>query len=215
MFITFAGPEGAGKTTIMAKMFELISASDKDGIIVTHEPGGTPVGDQIRTIALGYEMDPITELLLYNAARRELVERVIFPALMSGKIVLCDRYAHCTVAYQGYGRGVPLELIREANKLATRDLQPNITFLLDIDPEISLARKIIEESNRFEAEDLDFHRRVRQGYLDQAAQNQTWVVIDASQSKEDVFYDVCRGYSEFLANKIEQYIANVPGTFAG
>ena len=154
--------------------------------ILTQEPGGTPLGHEIRRWLKGKgEIDSPTELLLFNASRAQLVSQVIRPALEGGTVVICDRFAGSTVAYQGYGRGVDLSLIEAANKIATQGLYPNIIVLLDIDAEQGLARKRLKD--RFEREDLAFHQRVREGYLKMAAaEPERWLVVDASLPQKEV-----------------------------
>jgi dTMP kinase len=195
LFITFEGGEGSGKSTqaeALAKKLEGAGAS----VVLTHEPGGTPLGDGIRTLLKGESkgtkgksakesIDPQTELLLFNAARAMLVSQVIRPALESGSVVICDRFYHSTIAYQGHGRGLDLDLIDTFNKAATGSLKPNLTVLLDIDAKQGLKRKKLQD--RFEREDLDFHQRVRQSYLGMAQEDpQRWLVVNASLPKQEV-----------------------------
>ncbi|RME90344.1 MAG: dTMP kinase [Anaerolineae bacterium] len=190
MFITFEGPEGSGKTSHISSLADWLEERGHR-VLTTREPGGTPIGEQIRAVLhdlRNTEMHPRTETLLYQAARAQIVEQVIRPKLAEGYIVLCDRYADSTLAYQGYGHGQDLNVVRALIRYATGGLTPNLTLLLDVDVETGLKRKDREgEWNRLEAYDLDFHRRVRRGYLELArAEPGRWVVVDASQPWETV-----------------------------
>lgn len=190
MFITFEGPDGSGKTSQVAALAEFLVGQGFN-VLVTREPGGTAIGDQIRAILsdLGNsEMNPRTETLLFLAARAQIVEQVILPALAEGTIVLCDRYADSTLAYQGYGHQKNLDQIQTLLDFATGGLKPALTLLLDVDVEVGLQRRASGgQWNRLDAYDLDFHRRVRQGYHQLVqADPQRWVVIDAGQSPEQV-----------------------------
>lgn len=185
MFITFEGPEGGGKTTQIGLLRQWLEAHNVR-VLQLREPGGTSVGDRIRSILLDREsaIESAAELLLYSASRAQLVAQVIRPNLAAGTIVLCDRYADSTVAYQGYGRSLPLAALREITAFATDNLKPDLTFFLDIDPTQGLARRHNsgEPLDRMDAQTLDFHRRVRQGYLAlMAAEPGRWIRIDADQ----------------------------------
>ncbi|WP_299026973.1 dTMP kinase [uncultured Thermanaerothrix sp.] len=185
MFITLEGPEGSGKTTQAQELAKFLRQQGYT-VLATREPGGTSIGDQVRAILTDLQnaaMHPRTEILLFLAARAQLVEEVIRPALAQGHVVLCDRYADSTLAYQGYGHGVNLETLRALLAFATGGLVPDLTLLLDIDPEVGLQRRRrAGQWNRLDAYDLDFHRRVRQGYLELARQEpHRWYVVDASQ----------------------------------
>ncbi|MFC6591255.1 dTMP kinase [Deinococcus lacus] len=155
--------------------------------LVTKEPGGTPAGEGIRALLLDPDLDiePVAEVLLYSASRAQLVSAVLRPALQRGETVLCDRYTDSTLAYQGYGRGLPLEWLREMTKAATGGLTPDLTVLLDLDPALGLQRAARRSAaDRLEAESLDFHNRVRAGFLNLAAQQpQRWLVLDAAQDE--------------------------------
>lgn len=190
MFITLEGPEGGGKTTQINALAEFLRAAGRQTLTL-REPGGTPISEQVRAILMNLgntAMHPRSEILLFLAARAQLVEEVIRPALAQGKVILCDRYADSTLAYQGYGHGVELDVLRRLLDFATGGLQPDLTFLLDIDPLEGLRRKqAASEWNRLDAYDADFHHRVRQGYRQLAAADpQRWVVVDASQPAEAV-----------------------------
>ncbi|MBE2196828.1 MAG: dTMP kinase [Anaerolinea sp.] len=185
VFITFEGPEGGGKTTQITELAHWLTAQGLS-VRATREPGGTPVGDQIRGVLLRPEnqMHAATEFLLYSASRAQLVNTLIRPHLERGGIVLCDRYADSTLAYQGYGRGLDVSTLHMITQFATGGLIPDLTLFLDIDPEIGLKRREHsgEGLNRLDAEALDFHRRVRSGYLTlMNADPERWIRIDADQ----------------------------------
>ena len=187
MFITFEGPDGSGKTLQMKPTAEFLR---KQGYIVhlAREPGGTDIGDQVRDILMKMEntsMLPRTETLLFCAARAQLVEEIIQPHLKKGEVVLLDRYADSTLAYQGYGHENDIDLIKKVLAFATGGLAPDFTFLFDLDPEIGLQRRQNGggEWNRMDAYQLQYHRRVRQGYIAMARENPVrWQIIDANQS---------------------------------
>jgi len=164
-FITIEGPEGSGKSTLTEGILRFFREKGFD-VVYTREPGGTPVGEQIRGIILNNieRMDSFTEVFLFLAARRENVVRNILPALREGKVVVCDRYTDSTIAYQGYGRGLPIKLLRRLNKLATAGIKPDITLFVDVDPKIGFQRINGKELDRIEREDIRFHERVREGY---------------------------------------------------
>jgi len=190
MFITFEGPEGSGKTTQIKALQAHLQALGM-GVCTTREPGGTVISDQVRAILTSLEntaMHPRTEILLFLAARAQLVEEVIRPQLRAGNVVISDRYADSTLAYQGYGHGYDLDRLRLLLEFATDGLWPDLTLLLDIDPAIGLARKRRGgEWNRLDAYAEAFHQRVRAGYLELAARDpQRWVIIDASRPCEEV-----------------------------
>jgi dTMP kinase len=192
MFITLEGPEGSGKTSQIPPLVEFLN-SEGVNLLSTREPGGTAIGDQVRSILMSMEnqaMHPRTEILLFCAARAQIVEQVIRPELAQGRVVLCDRYADSTLAYQGYGHGLDLVFLRSLLDFTTGSLWPDLTILMDVDVEIGLQRKQNcqgGEWNRLDAYALAFHRRVRQGYLEMARQQPgRWVVIDASQPREVV-----------------------------
>jgi dTMP kinase len=196
MFITFEGPEGSGKSTQLQRLRDWFRATGR-ACVVTKEPGGTPISDRIRAILLDSAaagMDATTELLLYAASRRQHVVEVIRPAVERGLPVFCDRYTDATVAYQGYGRLLDLGRLETLNHWATDGLRPDLTLLFDIDEQTGLARAHARNStmtvdeSRLEAEDLRFHRRVREGYLAlAAAEPRRFATIDAHGSIEEVF----------------------------
>jgi len=177
-FITFEGIEGSGKSTQIRLLFEYLRARDVD-VMITREPGGTVIGERVRSILLdptAKGLIPRAELLLYAAARIQHIEEVIQPAIDAGKVVLCDRFIDATVAYQGHGRGISLAEVKVVNSLVAVDLRPDLTILLDLPVETGLKRArernqadAASATSRFEEEDLVFHRRVREGYLEVAA----------------------------------------------
>jgi dTMP kinase len=195
-FVTFEGPEGAGKTTQAERLLNVLLSQGGDAILV-REPGGTPAGEHIRRLLLDADPDTVpisarTDALLFNAARAELVGEVILPALARGRMVICSRFADSTLAYQGYGMGLPLDDLRGIEAFATRGFRPDLTILLDVPVEVGLARKRGVEETRFEASfDVEFHRRVRAGFLALAAgEPGRFVVIDGQRAASAVFADV-------------------------
>ena len=191
-FITIEGPDGAGKTTQAQRLAAYLRVAGQ-AVHETREPGGTWLGERLRELLLARtdstsRTDPLTDALLFNAARRQLVTEVIAPALEAGQTVVCARFADSTLAYQGYGAGVPLDDLRALASAATGGLSPDLTILLDLPVEAGLARKAPGDVTRFEAEfDLDFHRRVREGFLALAvASPSRFAVIDASRPADDV-----------------------------
>ncbi|CCH47728.1 dTMP kinase [Pseudodesulfovibrio piezophilus] len=201
MFITFEGIEGTGKTTQIAKVEKYLTSLGKD-VLLTLEPGGSRVGQELRKMLLHVEnqdITPQTELFLYLADRAQHVSQIIRPNLAAGKVVLCDRFADSTIVYQGFGRGLDTKVLQQLNDVAVDGLWPDLTILLDIDPEVGLQRansRNLEENKtneegRFEAEHISFHKRIREGYLTWAALNRDRVkVADASASPEKVFEQI-------------------------
>lgn len=190
MFITLEGPEGSGKTSQLPILADYLRAAGFT-VLTTREPGGTFIGNQIRAVLTNMEntaMQPRTETLLFLAARAQLVEEVIRPALARDEIVLSDRYADSTLAYQGYGHGVDLATLRALLTFATGGLRPDLTLLLDVESAAGLRRKTSSgEWNRLDAYTLAFHQRVRKGYLQLAADEPArWQIVDASQSADVV-----------------------------
>jgi dTMP kinase len=191
VFITLEGPEGSGKTSHVPPLLQHLKERGW-AVFPTREPGGTSIGEQIRRVIhdlKNEEMHPRAETLLYQAARAQIVEEVIRPHLAAGEVVISDRYDDSTIAYQGYGHQQDLEQVRMLVKYATGGLVPDLTVLLDVDVEIGLRRKTQNGSewNRLDAYTIEFHQRVRQGYLQMAKQEpQRWVVIDAGQEWQKV-----------------------------
>lgn len=190
-FLSVEGPDGAGKTSQVERLRERAVAAGFE-IVATREPGGTAAGERIREILLGASLaaplDPRTDALLFNAARAQLVVEVIRPALERGALVISTRFADSTLAYQGYGAGLPLDELRALERVATGGLKPHLTILLDVEVDVGLARKSGHEITRFEAEfDSGFHRRVRDGFLAlAAAEPARFAVVDAARSPDEV-----------------------------
>lgn len=201
IFITFEGGEGCGKSTQQRLLARRLEAA---GLTVRslREPGGTIVGEAVRSVLLDPEhsgLDATAEVLLYEAARAQLVAEVIEPALEAGEIVLCDRYFDSSTAYQGHARGLPLDQIESLNRIATGGLLPDRTLLLDIDAVLGIQRATSNGADRLEAEDIAFHERVRAGFLQIAAENSDRVrVIDASGEVEDVAVRVADAVTDLL-----------------
>jgi len=205
IFISFEGIEGTGKT-IQAKL--LCEYLTKKGykVILTEEPGGTRIGLKLRDLLLSAEnreITPVTELLLYNASRAQHIKEVILPALKGGSIVITDRFSDSTVAYQGFGRGIDLRLIDFIEKIVTEGLSTNITILLDLDVETGLMRnRNINKTDRLELEDVEFHKRVKGGYLAIAAKEPERIkLIDASRSIEQLHNKIVSVVEDFIATK--------------
>lgn len=195
MFITFEGPEGSGKTTQIRALDNYLRGLGYD-VVLTREPGGTAIGDQIRRVLLdpaNQEMLPEAEILLFSASRAQLVGQLVRPALERGAIVISDRFADSTMAYQGYGRGLDLGSLQMITRFATTGLTPDLTVYLDIDVEEGLRRKRMagqqdsDAWNRLDQQALDFYDRVRRGYLALAkAEPERWLVIDAARPRDVV-----------------------------
>lgn len=206
MFITIEGPDGGGKTTQIGLLYRALVTAGF-GVLLTREPGGTDIGDQIRQVlhdVQNQEMVATTEILLYSASRAQLVSQVIRPALSKGQIVLCDRYADSTMAYQGYGRGLDRTALEAITRFATGGLKPDLTLLLDLEPEIGLGRRKMGggEWNRMDQQALDFYRRTRGGYLAlAAAEPERWVRIDASGTVEEVAAELQRVVEKALKQR--------------
>jgi dTMP kinase len=201
-FISFEGPDGAGKTTQLRLLTTRLEAAGRQ-VLCTREPGGTPLGEQLRALILPREdttNDPVAELLLLNAARAQLVSQVIRPALANGTVVLADRYADATLAYQGYGRGGDLAELRTIIAIATRGLQPDRTILLDLPIDASLHRLTARGAdNFFDRMGPEFRQRVRDGFLELAqAEPQRWVVIDGSLPVDEVAQRIWGGVESIL-----------------
>jgi dTMP kinase len=200
-FVSFEGIEGCGKTTQIALLSDVLT-SRKTPHSVTREPGGTAVGEGIRKILLHSETIHLTaaaELLLFYASRSQNILEKIEPSLAKGEVVICDRFYHASMAYQGYGRGIPIEFIEKLTDLVCGQQRPEITILLDIEPEIGLARararnsKRAEDEGRFEMEEIPFYTRIRNGYLELARRERNRIhVVAANRSIEAVHQDVLK-----------------------
>jgi len=200
LFITFEGGEGSGKSSQARALYRRLLKLAIP-VLLTHEPGGTTPGNRIgRWLKWAQDnISPLTELLLFNASRSQLVAEVIRPSLSNGRTVICDRYADSTTVYQSYGRGLNPEMVKEVNRAATQGLLPDLTVLLDMAVEAGLDRKQAARRDRFEREDIAFHRRVREGYLELAAKEpQRWLVVDAAQSKERIALIIWQRVSQLL-----------------
>ena len=195
MFITFEGPEGSGKSTQIRLLADYLRLNGYR-VDTLREPGGTSIGDQIRGVlhdTANTDMVPMTEVMLYSASRAQLVAACIRPALSEGRIVLCDRFADSTLAYQGYGRGLDMGVLATLTAFATGSLRPDLTILRDMDVRHGLSRRRDEgqEMNRLDLEAVSFHERVREGYHVLAAADPTrWVTLDADQPVSSVAADV-------------------------
>ncbi len=188
LFITFEGPEGAGKSTQVKHLKASLEAAGHS-VLATREPGGTPLGDRLRQIVLlepDVPITPVAEFLIYSASRAQIVHDVIRPALNDGRVVIVDRYADSSLAYQGYGRGLNMPWLKEVTWEATGGLRPDITILLDLEPEIGLRRAAQTGSlDRLERADLSFHHRVRNGFLELAnAEPERFLVLNALEQPD-------------------------------
>ena len=209
MFITLEGIEGSGKTTQIDRLAALFNDRGMEWV-TTRQPGGTVIGENIRSILLNPVNDtiaPMTELLLNLADRAQHINEVIRPALAAGKTILCDRYFDATVVYQGFARGLSVDLLLELHRILFDNLKPDVTLLLDLDPQQGLERAWQQLNSgqraggesRFEYEALAFHEKVRAGYLDLAGlEPQRFRIIDAAQSPDQVFAEICTTLSPFL-----------------
>ena len=196
LFVTVEGTDGCGKTTQIRNIIDHLSSLGCR-VVLTREPGGTRISENIRSIILDptfTEMHSITELMLYSAARAQLVEQVIKPSIAKSETVICDRYIDSFYAYQGYGRGLDMDMLKKITSLAIDDMIPDITIFLDLDPEIGLRRRMnAANGDRIENEQIEFHRRVYDGYKQLAREIPDRIkFIDASRSVEEVWHDVRR-----------------------
>ena len=198
-FIVFEGGEGAGKSTQETALAQWLEERGMS-VVRTREPGGTPAGEAIRTILLSNDYVGLTdraEALLFAAARGEHAAQIIRPALQAGSIVVCDRYLDSSVAYQGYGRGLGPDYVRNLSLWATRDLVPDLTVLLDVDPSIGLSR--VQSPDRLESEPIEYHQRVRQAFVEIAAANaERYLVVDADQDKDAIAQQIRRRVADLL-----------------
>lgn len=204
LFITLEGPEGSGKSSALKIVKEALEKLGYE-IVVTREPGGTLISEQIRNVILdkaNTKMDPRTEALLYAASRRQHLVEKIWPSLKEGKIVFCDRYLDSSLSYQGYARNLGVDDVLKVNEYATEGTYPDLTFLFDIDPELGLERiskNADREVNRLDVEKLSFHQKVREGYLQLSKRfKDRYVVIDASKSLEEVSNQVLKAILDKL-----------------
>jgi dTMP kinase len=204
LFVTFEGGEGCGKSVQARALYRRLSQLTIP-VLLIHEPGGTPLGNKIGYwLKWGHDtkIAPLTELLLFNASRAQLVEEVIQPSLKAGKVVIGDRFFDSTIAYQSYGRGLDLAMVKSICRAATKGLKPDLTVLLDIPAEEGLARKSARRHDRFEEAGLAFHRRVRSGYLKMAKEEpQRWVVIDARQPRKKIAEIIWQRVSQRLKTR--------------
>lgn len=209
LFITFEGPEGAGKTTQIKRISEFL-VNNGYGVIITREPGGTKFGEKIREFLLNkqeYSLLPETELLLMLAQRFEHYNKVIKQAKSSGNIVLCDRYYDSSLAYQGVARGLGIDLVANIHNLIFKEFLPDFTFILDINPEIGLNRiKSIKFSqlDKIESESLLFHKKVREAYLNLINKDKRYLLVDASQTEDKVFEQILNYFKIILKDYNKQ-----------
>lgn len=204
MFITFEGSEGSGKSTQINMLAAYLGQQGYE-VLVTREPGGTHIGEQVRQClhdVKNKEMTGAAEVLLYSASRSQLVREVIVPALESGVIVISDRYADSTMAYQGYGRQLDLDALGTITHFATGGLKPDLTILFDIDVEEGLSRRSVggEEMNRMDLQEVAFYKRVRNGYMELVKQEpERWVIVDAGRPPDEIQNDVRRSVEAKLS----------------
>lgn len=204
ILITFEGTEGSGKSTLIAQVSTLLGRMGCPTVL-TREPGGNEVAERIRTLLLETPMDPWTELLLYEAARAEHLAKVIRPALEHGTIILCDRFTDSTLAYQAHARGLPWKDVKTLNRMATSGIRPDLTLFLDINPEVGLRRA--RDPNRFEAEGVQFQKKVRAGFLKARAENpKRWLTLQASSGSPEelakiVFDELKKRFKTFLSRQ--------------
>lgn len=192
IFITLEGPDGSGKSTQVENIKEFFTKAGRD-VVVSREPGGTPISEKLRDIVLDAdhsEMDDVTEMFIYAAARAQHVAEKIKPALESGAVVVCDRFVDSSIAYQGYGRGLG-DQVEEVNRYATSGLEPNVTFFMDLDPEIGRSRIGKDVRDRLEQQKMDFHYRVYEGYKALAAKYPERIMrIDAAKTIDEIKVEI-------------------------
>lgn len=199
IFVVIEGVEGSGKSSLIRSIDAHYKSLGLD-VLTTKEPGGTCIGEKIREIVLlresNYTISPIAELLLFAADRAEHCNQVLIPSIKSKDLVLCDRFIYSTLAYQGYGAGIPLNIIKEINSISSAQIKPDVTLLLDVDPVISLTRAKSRVSTRniknddwnyFEKQDMDFHNKVRNGFLQIATSNAEFFILNAGDTREQIF----------------------------
>lgn len=202
MFVTVEGPEGSGKSSVIKKVVELLRNDGVD-VVLTREPGGTPISEQIREVILNKDntnMDGVTEALLYAASRRQHLVEKVWPLVKEGKLVISDRFLDSSLAYQGGARGLGIDKVLNINMAATDGYYPDLTLLFDVDPEVGLARIAANkgrEVNRLDLEKIEFHKQVRQTFLDLANRfKNRYVIINASKSFDDVVCDAYKAIKE-------------------
>ncbi|MFC1903638.1 dTMP kinase [Chloroflexota bacterium] len=202
LFITFEGGEGSGKSVQARTLYRRLSQLAIP-VVLTHEPGVTVLGKKVaRWLKWGHDIDisPLAEVMLFNASRAQLVTEVVRPGLESGKVIICDRFADSTTVYQSYGRGLDLTMVKAVNNAAIQGIRPDLTVLLDISIETGLARKK-GKKDRFEQENVAFHRRVREGYLKLVAEEpERWLVVDAMLPKREIAEIIWQKVSQLLPN---------------
>jgi dTMP kinase len=203
-FITLEGGDGAGKSTLIRFLTDKLRETGRE-VVTTREPGGSPIAEAIRGVILNVEhtdMDPLTEALLYAASRRQHLAEKVLPALERGAVVVCDRFVDSSLVYQGYARGLGIEVVGEINRFATEGRMPDVTLYLDLDPEVGLSRIGAggrRQADRLDLEGLDFHRRVREGYLKVASLfPERFVTLDASKESSELADEAWRHLSDKL-----------------
>ena len=203
VFVAFEGGEGAGKSTQTRLLARRLSREGYEAVR-TREPGGTGLGNAVRRwLKTHTDLTPWAELLLFSAARAQHVQEVITPALNAGQVVICDRFTASTVAYQGHGRGLTLELVNRLNEEATRGVAPDLTVLLDVDVEVGLARKEGGHVDAFESQGADFHHRVREGYHALASQEpERWLVLDGALNRAAIATLIWKRLQPLLQRKL-------------
>lgn len=201
MFITFEGGEGSGKSVQSRILYRRLNKLAISTLLI-HEPGSTPLGERLSRLVKSCRSGSITattELLLFNAARAQLVSTILLPSLNRGSVVICDRYTDSTLAYQGYGRGLKQEIVRSANEIATGGLKPDLTILLDIPVSEGLERKRNNDNDRFQSEEVAFHERVRRGYLTLARKEPNrFFVINSTMSKQSISQIIWQRVNQLL-----------------
>ncbi len=204
LFITFEGGEGCGKSYQSKQLYKWLRGSGYDAVL-TFEPGGTILGNELRHVLKKKRqeiVEPIVELMLFNASRAQLVAEVIRPSLQEGKIVLCDRFADSTTVYQGYARGLDMQIVRRINEVATQGVSPDLTILLDMPAGSGLKRKNNGPDDRFEEEKLSFHQKVRDGFLELAdMEKKRWMVIDGMLSRSEISVRIRRKVEALISQK--------------
>jgi dTMP kinase len=203
IFITFEGIEGCGKSYQSKALYRKLLRTGHDAIL-TQEPGGTPLGNAVRRLLKGtvHRISAEAELFLFNASRAQLAAEILWPGLEAGKIIVCDRYTDSTVVYQGYGRKLELDSIKYLNEFASGRLKPDLTILLDLPVNVGLERKKAREGDRFDAETLAFHERVRRGFIKLARQEpKRWMVIDGLLSRSAISRLIWQRVEKLLTEK--------------